>query len=82
MRLRFGGATIGVALLGCGIWLLVLDIRGPALPWHARATITYAMTFIALGGDSGGTTRPELYFEIRKAGHPVDPRPWFKESEP
>ncbi len=37
---------------------------------------------IAAAGDSGGTTRPELYFEIRRAGHPVDPRPWFKESEP
>ena len=37
---------------------------------------------IASAGDSGGTTRPELYFEIRKSGHPVDPRPWFKASEP
>jgi septal ring factor EnvC (AmiA/AmiB activator) len=37
---------------------------------------------IAAAGDSGGTTRPELYFEIRRAGHPVDPRPWFKQSEP
>jgi murein hydrolase activator len=37
---------------------------------------------IAEAGDSGGTTRPELYFEIRKGGRPVDPRPWFKASEP
>jgi septal ring factor EnvC (AmiA/AmiB activator) len=37
---------------------------------------------IASAGDSGGTSRPELYFEIRKAGRPVDPRPWFKASEP
>jgi murein hydrolase activator len=37
---------------------------------------------IASAGDSGGTTRPELYFEIRKGGRPVDPRPWFKESTP
>jgi septal ring factor EnvC (AmiA/AmiB activator) len=37
---------------------------------------------IATLGDSGGRPRPELYFEIRKAGKPVDPRPWFKSSSP
>ncbi len=30
---------------------------------------------IAAAGDSGGRNRPELYFEIRKAGKPVDPQP-------
>jgi septal ring factor EnvC (AmiA/AmiB activator) len=33
---------------------------------------------IAAAGDTGGSTRPELYFEIRRGGRPVDPRPWFK----
>ena len=33
-------------------------------------------------GDSGGSNRPELYFEIRKAGKAVDPRPWFRANEP
>ena len=33
---------------------------------------------IAAAGDSGGSSRPELYFEIRKGGKPVDPRPWFR----
>jgi septal ring factor EnvC (AmiA/AmiB activator) len=37
---------------------------------------------IAAAGDSGGSARPELYFEIRKAGKPVDPRPWFKAPDP
>src|SRR5215469_951764 len=37
---------------------------------------------IAAAGDSGGSPRPELYFEIRKSGKPVDPRPWFKAPEP
>ena len=37
---------------------------------------------IAAAGDSGGSPRPELYFEIRKAGKPVDPRPWFRAPEP
>ncbi len=37
---------------------------------------------IASAGDSGGSSRPELYFEIRKGGKPVDPRPWFKSTDP
>jgi septal ring factor EnvC (AmiA/AmiB activator) len=37
---------------------------------------------IASAGDTGGSNRPELYFEIRKGGKPVDPRPWFKAGEP
>lgn len=37
---------------------------------------------IAAAGDSGGSSHPELYFEIRKSGKPVDPRPWFKAPNP
>jgi septal ring factor EnvC (AmiA/AmiB activator) len=37
---------------------------------------------IASAGDSGGSSRPELYFEIRKEGRPMDPRPWFKAAKP
>ncbi len=37
---------------------------------------------LAAAGDSGGRSRPELYFEIRKAGKPLDPRPWFKAANP
>jgi len=37
---------------------------------------------LAAAGDSGGTGRTELYFEIRKGGKPVDPRPWFKAVDP
>lgn len=37
---------------------------------------------IAAAGDSGGSPRPELYFEIRKGGKPVDPRPWFRAAAP
>ena len=37
---------------------------------------------IAAAGDSGGSSRPELYFEIRKGGKPVDPRPWFRTADP
>ncbi|HEV7607666.1 MAG TPA: peptidoglycan DD-metalloendopeptidase family protein [Steroidobacteraceae bacterium] len=37
---------------------------------------------IATVGDSGGRSTPALYFEIRKAGRPIDPRPWFKSATP
>lgn len=37
---------------------------------------------IATAGDSGGGGQPELYFEIRRSGKPVDPRPWFRSPEP
>jgi murein hydrolase activator len=37
---------------------------------------------LGTAGDSGGSNRPELYFEIRKGGKAVDPRPWFRAAAP
>jgi murein hydrolase activator len=37
---------------------------------------------IAAAGDTGGRASPELYFEIRRGGKPVDPTPWFRTSRP
>jgi septal ring factor EnvC (AmiA/AmiB activator) len=37
---------------------------------------------LASAGDSGGRGQPELYFEIRKGGKPVDPGPWFRTGKP
>jgi murein hydrolase activator len=37
---------------------------------------------IAAAGDSGGSSRPELYFGIRSGDQPVDPRPWFRTAAP
>ena len=37
---------------------------------------------LGAAGDSGGSNRPELYFEIRKGGKAVDPRPWFRAAQP
>ena len=37
---------------------------------------------IAASGDSGGSSRPQLYFEIRKGSRPVDPGPWFRRPAP
>jgi septal ring factor EnvC (AmiA/AmiB activator) len=28
-------------------------------------------------GESGGRDQPALYFEIRRQGEPVDPKPWL-----
>ena len=37
---------------------------------------------IASAGDTGGRPEPQLYFEIRRAGKPIDPRPWFRQRRP
>ncbi|MFM1886518.1 MAG: hypothetical protein RL026_1675 [Pseudomonadota bacterium] len=37
---------------------------------------------IAAAGDTGGRSRTELYFEIRRNGQPLDPRPWFQRPAP
>lgn len=37
---------------------------------------------VATVGDSGGRAQPELYFEIRSGGKPIDPRPWFARPSP
>ena len=37
---------------------------------------------IATLGDTGGRANPALYFEIRKAGRPIDPKPWFRTGAP
>ncbi len=48
---------------------------------QAGATVQ-AGDAIAAAGDSGGRARPGLYFEIRRAGKPVNPSGWFKSSAP
>ncbi len=37
---------------------------------------------IAAAGDSGGRSRPELYFEIRKGATPLNPHQWIKKALP
>jgi murein hydrolase activator len=36
---------------------------------------------IATVGDSGGRSRPELYFEIRKGSQPLNPHQWLKAGQ-
>ncbi len=37
---------------------------------------------IAAAGDTGGRPAPQLYFEIRQDGRPIDPLPWFRARSP
>jgi septal ring factor EnvC (AmiA/AmiB activator) len=48
---------------------------------QAGATVQ-AGEAIATAGDSGGRATPGLYFEIRRAGKPVNPSGWFKSPAP
>jgi len=50
--------------------------------YQAAGAQVKAGDVIAAAGDSGGRAQPELYFEIRRSGKPVDPAPWFKTPRP
>jgi murein hydrolase activator len=50
--------------------------------YKAVGDVVSAGDVIAASGDSGGTSRPQLYFEIRKGSRPVDPSPWFLQPAP
>lgn len=76
-------------LSGRGL-LIILDHGGGYLSLYGHneqlfkqvgATVQ-AGEAIATAGDSGGRSRPGLYFEIRKSGKPVNPSGWFKSSSP
>jgi septal ring factor EnvC (AmiA/AmiB activator) len=49
---------------------------------RAAGETVAAGDIIAAAGDSGGRPEPQLYFEIRRAGKPIDPRPWFRQRQP
>lgn len=50
--------------------------------YKAAGAEVKAGEIVAAAGDSGGRAQPELYFEIRRAGKPVDPAPWFRTRVP
>lgn len=69
-----------------GLGLLVIVDHGDgflSLYGHNEALFVEPGDWIEAGdviatiGDSGGAPRPELYFELRRAGKPIDPAPWF-----
>jgi len=76
-------------LPGLGL-LIIIDHGGGYLSLYghnerlygAVGAVVKAGEPIAAAGDSGGSPHPELYFEIRKAGRPIDPKPWFRAAAP
>jgi septal ring factor EnvC (AmiA/AmiB activator) len=90
VRAVFGGRVIYADWLP-GLGLLTIIDHGEgymSLYGHNERLYKAAGEHVNAGdtlgtaGDSGGSNRPELYFEIRKGGKAVDPRPWFKAAEP
>jgi septal ring factor EnvC (AmiA/AmiB activator) len=70
--------------------LIILDHGNGYLSLYGHAdqlfrqagTRVQAGEVIAAAGDSGGRRRAGLYFEIRRAGKPVDPHGWFRSRIP
>lgn len=65
-------------------WLLIIDHGDGFMSLYAHAEGLHKEVgeavelgeVIASVGDSGGATQPNLYFEIRRQGAPVDPADW------
>lgn len=76
-------------LPGLGL-LMIVDHGGGYLSLYGHNDRLYravgasvaAGDVIAAAGDTGGRPTPQLYFEIRHAGRPVDPLPWFRARQP
>jgi len=76
-------------LPGLGLLLIIdhgggyLSLYGPndRLLRAAGDSVSTGET-VAEAGDTGGRAEPELYFELRRGGRPVDPRPWFRAHSP
>ena len=72
-------------LAGLGL-LIVVDHGGGYMSLYGHNDHLYARVgqqvaagqLIAAAGDSGGASRPELYFGIRHGTQPVDPRVWLE----
>ena len=74
-----------------GLGLLVIVDHGEgymSLYGHNEAILKESGEWVTPGeviaqvGDSGGQAQPALYFEIRRDGEPVDPRPWMGPAPP
>ena len=50
--------------------------------YRQKGDVVQAGEIIAAAGDSGGRKSPGLYFEIRRAGKPVNPHVWFRSKAP
>jgi len=70
-----------LAIIDHGGGYLSLYGHNDALRRSAGESVA-AGDLIASAGDTGGSSRPEVYFEIRQNGKPVDPAPWFRQRSP
>lgn len=67
-------------------WLIIIDHGKEYMSLYAHAEVLTKQAgdrveqgeTVALVGDSGNVNSPELYFEIRRQGTPVNPRDWCK----
>ncbi len=81
----FGRVIYADWLTGMGL-LTIVEHRGGYLSLYGHNEQLYKSVgdwvepgdVIAAAGESGGRSRPELYFEIRKGAKPLDPRQWVK----
>ena len=72
-------------LAGLGL-LIIVDHGGGYMSLYGHNDHLYARVgqqvaagqLIAAAGDSGGASRPELYFGIREGIRPIDPRLWLE----
>ena len=72
-------------LAGLGL-LIIIDHGGGYMSLYGHNDRLYARVgqevaagqMIAEAGDTGGASRPELYFGIRRGTQPVDPRLWLE----
>jgi septal ring factor EnvC (AmiA/AmiB activator) len=84
----FGRVVYADWLPGLGL-LMILDHGGGYLSLYGYNEKLYKAVgdrvrpgdVIAASFAEGGG-RPELYFEIRRGGKPIDPRPWFRQRRP
>lgn len=76
-------------LAGLGLLVIVdhgggyLSLYGHNDQIHRKVGETVAAgDSLGVVGDTGGRASPELYFEIRQGGRPIDPQPWFRTRSP
>ncbi len=90
VRAVHGGQVVFADWLkGFGL-LLIVDHGDEYLSIYAHTQSLYSRVgdwvatddVIATVGDSGGQSRPALYFEIRHRGAALDPTPWFASRAP
>jgi len=88
IRAIFSGTVVFADWFDRYGWLTIIDHGNNYMSLYAHAEGLYKKNgehvtqgeVIAIVGDSGETLEPNLYFEIRDNGNPVDPALWCRRS--